>query len=192
MNMFQRVGRREGGFTLIELLTVVAIIGLLTAVIIANISEARKKSRDAKRQSDLRQVEFALEVYREANGMYPKRGCGKTSGWVGPGEDFGGCDEFIDGLKGIIQKLPADPKNTKQGYRYNIASGGAEYSLQAINSVESEIVGITHEFARCDSSCPDSGSCANDGTVYESTWSKKTYAIWHDSNPGNGSGPECW
>ncbi len=51
------------GFTLVELLVVIAIIGLLATVAFLSLNRARSKARDAKRISDIRQVQSALELY---------------------------------------------------------------------------------------------------------------------------------
>jgi prepilin-type N-terminal cleavage/methylation domain-containing protein len=52
----------RAGFTLIELLVVVAIIGLLASIILASLSTARQKGRDARRLSDLREMANTLEL----------------------------------------------------------------------------------------------------------------------------------
>lgn len=59
------------GFTLIELLVVIAIIGILSSVVLASLNSARQKSRDARRVSDIKQMQLALELYFDANGGYP-------------------------------------------------------------------------------------------------------------------------
>lgn len=58
-------------FTLIELLVVIAIIGILSSVVLASLSTARLKSRDARRLSDMRQLQTALELYYSVNNSYP-------------------------------------------------------------------------------------------------------------------------
>ena len=60
------------GFTLIELLVVIAIIGLLSTIIAAPITQARKKGRDGKKVADLRQMVNSLQQYADDNnGQYP-------------------------------------------------------------------------------------------------------------------------
>lgn len=64
--------RKQKGFTLIELLVVIAIIGLLSTLAVVALNNARQKSRDAKRISDIKQIQTALELYyNDANG-YPQ------------------------------------------------------------------------------------------------------------------------
>lgn len=50
------------GFTLIELLVVVSIIGLLSTMAIVSLNAARRKARDAKRVSDVKQISRTLET----------------------------------------------------------------------------------------------------------------------------------
>ena len=59
------------GFTLIELLVVIAIIGLLSTLAVVALNNARQKSRDAKRVSDIKQIQTALELYFNDNNSYP-------------------------------------------------------------------------------------------------------------------------
>ncbi len=59
------------GFTLIELLVVIAIIAILSTVVMAGLNQARSKSRDARRLSDMKQMQTALNLYYDSCGGYP-------------------------------------------------------------------------------------------------------------------------
>ncbi len=63
--------KNKKGFTLIELLVVIAIIGILASVVLASLNTARKKSRDARRIADIKQLQLALELYFDATRAYP-------------------------------------------------------------------------------------------------------------------------
>ena len=63
--------KKETGFTLIEMLVVIAIVGLLSSVMLTGLGKARQKARDARRVSDILQVQNALEVYYAIRGDYP-------------------------------------------------------------------------------------------------------------------------
>ena len=57
---------------MIELLVVIAIIGILASVVLASLNTARRKSRDARRLADIKQIQVALELYFDAkDGQYP-------------------------------------------------------------------------------------------------------------------------
>lgn len=63
--------KKQSGFTLIELLVVIAIIGLLSTLAVVALNNARLKSRDAKRVSDVKQIQTALELYYNDANAYP-------------------------------------------------------------------------------------------------------------------------
>ncbi|MCX6799899.1 MAG: prepilin-type N-terminal cleavage/methylation domain-containing protein, partial [Candidatus Falkowbacteria bacterium] len=94
------------GFTLIELLVVIAIIGLLSTLAVVALNNARTKSRDARRVSDIRQVQSALELYFNDNNSYPASVTGTH-----PGGDclstagFGSCSGTT-----YMTKVPANPE----------------------------------------------------------------------------------
>ena len=59
------------GFTLIELLVVIAIIGILFGCVGFWLNNARKKARDSRRVSDMKQVQLALELEFDKTATYP-------------------------------------------------------------------------------------------------------------------------
>ena len=63
--------KNKKGFTLIELLVVIAIIGLLATLSVIALNTARVKARDARRVSDIKQIQTALEMYFDATSGYP-------------------------------------------------------------------------------------------------------------------------
>ncbi|HLP86932.1 MAG TPA: type II secretion system protein [Candidatus Paceibacterota bacterium] len=58
------------GFTLIELLVVVAVIGVLSAIVISSINTAKMRNRDAKRISDVKALQVAIEMAK-TDGISP-------------------------------------------------------------------------------------------------------------------------
>ena len=57
----------QKGFTLVELLVVMSIMAILAAVLLANMSSAAKRGRDAGRQADLRNLQNAIEEIGRAH-----------------------------------------------------------------------------------------------------------------------------
>ncbi len=68
--MIQYFAKKQRGFTLIELLVVIAIIGILASIVLVSLGGAREKARDARRQSDIRQIELAMEMYYDSGQAY--------------------------------------------------------------------------------------------------------------------------
>lgn len=73
LNLFYKKKLGVAGFTLIELLVVIAIIGVLASIVLASLNSARAKSRDARRITDIKQLQLALELYFDGLGatQYP-------------------------------------------------------------------------------------------------------------------------
>lgn len=121
-DIFRAQARSRRGFTLLELLVVVAIIGLLTALVFALFSAARAKSRDARREQDAKTLQQALALYIASNPTYPIDV---------DGEYLTGADAVSVALisAGAISTTPRDPLNTGS-YRYHYQSAnGLTYTI---------------------------------------------------------------
>lgn len=73
----------KAGFTLLELLTVMAIIGLLTAILIPTTASARISAKRAKTKVQFTQWAAAMEMFRQEYGYYPPAD-GGTGGRLAP------------------------------------------------------------------------------------------------------------
>src|SRR3989344_9293250 len=63
---------KKKGFTIIELLVVIAIIAILVSISLALFGGPRAKSRDARREQDMKTIHNALSLYINNNGAYPQ------------------------------------------------------------------------------------------------------------------------
>lgn len=63
--------RRQRGFTLIELLVVCAIIGILSAVAVANFRRSVVKAKEAALQQNLYTMRILINQYFADKGKYP-------------------------------------------------------------------------------------------------------------------------
>ncbi len=115
------------GFTLIELLAVIFIIGVLAAIVIVSLGNARKKARDARRITDLDTIRTALEMYYEDHNIYPYPVTDNTC-WLQIRPDAENCGTATGGFETLIKlylfPLPGDPLDSGYNrYEINIPMG---------------------------------------------------------------------
>jgi len=126
-------GKNRNGFTLIELLIVVAIIAILSSAVLIGLRPAQIAGRDARRLSDLRQVQTGLELYFNKCGYYPgKDEAGPTCGaYINPPPTWQDLQFALVGSGIGVNKVPNDPVSTKN-YLYDVTgAGGTSYVLGA-------------------------------------------------------------
>ena len=62
---------RQRGFTLIEVLVVVAILGILAAIVVPRIMDRPDEARRTAAKADIAAIVQVLKMYRLDNGNYP-------------------------------------------------------------------------------------------------------------------------
>jgi type II secretion system protein G len=72
MKKFKKLNKQVKAFTLLELLVVIAVIGVLIAIILPNLIGMRERARDSKRKNDLAQLKTALRIYFNDYNSYPQ------------------------------------------------------------------------------------------------------------------------
>ncbi|MDO8593055.1 MAG: prepilin-type N-terminal cleavage/methylation domain-containing protein [bacterium] len=136
--------KKQSGFTLIELLVVIAIIGLLSTLAVVALNNARAKSRDAKRVSDIKQVQTALELYYNDKNGYPATLAACTTGL-----GTAGCVNLSDSAAGwggtagtvvYMGQVPANPAPNGAAYVYTQTGSGASYTITF--SLEGSVAGL--------------------------------------------------
>lgn len=105
--------REERGFTLVEIIFVGAIVAILASLIFANLGEAKKKPRDAKRMSDLGQIQLALRMYKDVEETYPPA---LNDGPIGVG---GAIDTVLQSYLPTIFKDSMQDSDANYGYFYD-------------------------------------------------------------------------
>lgn len=123
-----KIKNQRQGFTLIELLVVIAIIGLLSTLAVVSLNNARQKSRDAKRVSDIKQVQTALELHYADNNGYPVEAAANL------GDANNKCLDEDGPTLGFVAACDAGGTTYMGQVPKNPAPGGAEYVYKSLDS----------------------------------------------------------
>lgn len=122
----KKLMHNKKGFTLIELLVVIAIIGLLSTLAVVALNSARLKSRDAKRVSDIKQIQTSLELYFNDQNAYPTATATVGSGaYACLGTGGFGSSACAGAYMGQVPAAPTPPT----GNVYVYTSAGTTYTI---------------------------------------------------------------
>jgi len=98
--------QKQKGFTIVELLVVIVVIAILASISIVAYNGIQQRARDSARDSAVRALKLALEVYKSDFGKYPAAGANPNAGY-----NVSGLTTSL--VPTYISKVPNDPDTTK-------------------------------------------------------------------------------
>lgn len=103
---------REDGMTLIEIMIVIAILGLLAAIVGVNVFQRFEEARGQTAQTQIGDFKNALQLYARDCGKYPTTAQGLQALVANPGT----CPRWKKYLD--TDRIPADPWGNPYDYFY--------------------------------------------------------------------------
>jgi type II secretion system protein G len=151
--------KSKSGFTLIELIIVIAIIGILTALIMPNFMAGRIRARDSAKKSDLRSFKQALQMYYNDYQSYPAA--------TGSNTNIAGCGvNGTTACSGTFETTSTSyMKNLPTGYRYYEDNANDTYTLEiTLENASDEDIAKSQSLCSCPLGSP--GTCCTETTDY--------------------------
>ena len=119
--MKRKNSRKKKGFTLVELIAVIAILGILAAIVVPKIGGYTDKANKAKAQADAKTVIQAIELYN-ANADVNAQITDDKKG-----------SEIKDKLTLTIPNFPKELENLTVQQIRGIADGSVDFSFDGTN-----------------------------------------------------------
>ncbi len=105
--------KRQSAFTLIEILVVVAILGILAAIVVPRVMDRPDEAKRVAARADIGAIVQSLKLYRLDNGFYPATDQGLAALVQKP------ASQPIPGnwkQGGYLERLPKDPWGSDYQY----------------------------------------------------------------------------
>ncbi len=126
--------KKNSGFTLLEMLVVTALAAMILSFVFVSIRSAKQKSRDTRREADVKQLQSILSIYVTNRGLYPV--CATETIINGASDCFSSLLILSDAVQS--NKLSTDPLASATGVCG--AAGSYVYCYQSINNATSYII----------------------------------------------------
>ena len=121
--------KKSAGFTLIELLMVIAVMGILSAVILATLNTARSKGNDAKVKSQISGARLSAEIYFDNWGY--NYGSAVTGAEAAGGTIGTGCNSGMFATGEMSQYTSAANYPSVAAGTGKCTSNGRDYAISA-------------------------------------------------------------
>lgn len=152
---------KTAGFTLIELMVVISVIGMLSSVLISNVSASRTKANNTYSIQSVKEYINALYLYRESNstvltthdGVGAQYCCLSGSDCYSSSSGIEVCPAVNNGLRPYIPSMPKT--NNKELYPYG-GPWGVSSAYYQCNHLDPTDCAISL-FLEGDVSCPYNG-----------------------------------
>lgn len=151
--------QKKNGFTLLELLIVIGILAILSTLVLTIVDPLAqfRKASDARRKSDLGQIQKALEQYYQDNGAYPTGTPDYriTNPELTPIPWGSTWPPYLD-------VLPSDPESPSRSYMY-VSTGQSYWIYASLERGGSDTQACKATLVACANN-PLSASCLCDNT----------------------------
>jgi type II secretion system protein G len=148
---------KKNGFTLIELLVVIAIVGILSGIVVVQMSSAADAARDGVRKADIANLRKALLAYSILNNnTYPTANCSSINS----------CAALSSALIPTYMSIfPTDPNGTNYSY---VSAAGTSFKVSATLSTgySYQYDSSTNAFS---TNTPLAGACGSKNGKYATT-----------------------
>jgi len=149
----------NSGFTLIELIIVIAIIGILTALIMPNFMAGRIRARDSAKKTDARSFKQALQMYYNDYQQYPAA--------TGSNTNIAGCGASgVSACSGSFETTSVTyMKSLPIGYRYYEDNINDTYTLEiTLENASDEDIIRSQSLCSCPAGSP--ATCCTEAADY--------------------------